>query len=329
IIADLGDAIEPHIPEIFKSAQEIHDAETQRFKKTEDSKPAEGTSSTEAAKDETPEQVLARATAELDPKLVFDLARAYVRQGMTGEANVMSAVHQALLPLMPELTLREVRDAFSGYGKVKYPSKDDDLTKLREYRTIARLQSQLEDVQNRTAPLRTGMQRDKMTAEARLLQTRINDLMKKYDLRPTDPLQQLKTSREAVKARLRNEIEELELALSSRTRLPGNRIPIEYDEETKALQERRNKLRERYQEMFPRQPMSPEQRIKQTLNSLDKAIAEETQMLKDGVLKRPARPEGPTSPEIENKRMELDALRQLRRELFAANQPRKSPVVVV
>lgn len=325
IIADLGDAIEPHIPEIFKSAQEIHDAETQRFKKTEDSKPAVGTSSTEAAKDETPEQILARATAELDPKLVFDLARAYVRQGMTGEANVMSAVHQALLPLMPELTLREVRDAFSGYGKVKYPSKEDDLVKLREYRTLARLQSQLEDVQNRTAPLRTGMQRDKMTAEARLLQTRINDLMKKYDLRPTDPLQQLKTSREAVKARLRNEIEELELALQNRTRLPGNRNPIEYDEETKALQERRNKLRERYQEMFPRQPLSPEQRIKQTLNSLDKAIAEETQMLKDGILQRPARPDGPTSPEIENKRMELDALRQLRRELFAATQPRKSP----
>lgn len=323
MIEEFGEAIEPHLPEIFKESQKRAKAVQDELNGS--SEPStEGTASVPKV-EETPEQVLARATAELDPKLVFDLARAYVRQGMTGEANVMNAVHQALLPLMPELTLREVRDAFSGYGKVKYPSKEDDLTKLREYRRLAQLTSQLEDVQNRIAPLRTGMQRDKMTAEARLLQKQINDLMKKYDLRPTDPLQQLKTSREAVKARLRNEIEELERSIATRTRRAQNRNPIEYDEETKALQERRNKLRERYQEMFPPQAPSVEQRIKQTLNALDKAIAEETQMLKDGVLKRPAKPDSPTSPEIENKRMELDALRQLRRELFAATQPRKSP----
>jgi hypothetical protein len=313
IIEEFGEEFRPYLPEIFKQSQEFHDANTKAFN-VETNTPTQP----------TPQEILAEATAELDPRTVFELARAYVRSGLTKMDEVMERIHQDLLPKIPGLTVRDVRDAFSGYGKVTYPSKAEDLVKLREMKVLARLTSQLEDVLRRQAPLRTGPQRDKLTADARILQKQINDLMRRYNIRAVDPLQQLKTSREAMKTRLRNEIEELEQSINTRTRRTQGRTPVEQDAETQALQARRDKLRERYEELFPRAPLTPEQRIQQTLTALDKAIAEETQMLKDGILKRPAKAPGATSTEIENRQMELAALRQLRQELLDATKPKRT-----
>lgn len=313
IVQEFGEEFRPYIPEIFKQSQEFHDANSKAFNVE-----------TKTPTQPTPQEILKEATTELDPRVVFELARAYVRSGMTKMEEVMDRIHQDLLPLIPGLEVRDVRDAFSGYGKVTYPSKAEDLVKLREMKVLARLTSQLEDVLRRQAPLRTGPQRDKLTADARILQKQINDLMRKYNIRSVDPLQQLKTSREAVKARLRNEIEELERAISTNTRRPANRNPLQYDAEMKALRDQRDKLKARYEELFPRQPLTPEQRIAAQLKALDKSIAEEEQMLREGTLKRPAKQQGPMTPEVENKKMELMALRQLRSDLLDALKPKRT-----
>lgn len=314
---EFGDWIKPYLPDIVQQAQNLHDAEVEAFKQ-------KSTQPSRAEGQETPQQVLARFGSQLDPKLVYELVRAYVRSGLRGLDEVMNAVHRDLSTKIPGVTIREIRDAYSGYGKVQHPSKEETKVALRELRTLARLTSQLEDVERRRAPLRTGLQRDKLTAEARILQKQINDLMKKYDIRTTSPEQQLKTSIEAVKTRLRNQIEELDLAIRNNEAIPTNRRTIQYDAETKALRDRRDQLRSRYNEIFQRPKESAQDRINSILKALDRSIAQETQMLREGILKRPPNAPQPTTPEIENKRMELDALRQLRRELYARTQPRKS-----
>lgn len=310
MVAEFGEDFRPYMEDIHRESVRLNETNQKAFNAT--------------PKEEAPADVLKRATPTLDPKVVFDLARAYVRQGITGMENVMNAVHGDLVKLIPGLTVRDVRDAFSGYGKTTYPSKQEDLVKLREYKTLARLTSQLEDVLKRQAPLRTGPQRDKLSTEARILQKQINDLMKSLGIQTTSPEQQLKTSAEAVKTRLRNQIEELDKAIRDNQALPTNRRTVQYDTEAKALRDRRDALKARYNELFRPPEKTAAEKIQSVLKNLDKAIAQESQMLREGILKRPGPGLRPTNADIENKQMELDALRQLRRELYAETQPRKS-----
>ena len=113
----------------------------------------------------TPQEVLANAAKSetLDPKLVFDLTRAHVRQGVKGLEPVITSVEADLKALYPNVTRRQIHDALSGYGKVSFPSKAEDLVAVRELKQLARLTSQLEDAQRKVAPLKTGPQRDKAT----------------------------------------------------------------------------------------------------------------------------------------------------------------------
>jgi hypothetical protein len=315
MVSEFGDWITPHLPDIFKQAEEFHQSNQADF-----------APKVKAAKVEpTAAKILEGATAELDPKLVFQLARAYVREGVEGADNVIARVHADLVKLNPDLTIRDVRDAFTGYGKVTYPSQEEDKKKLREYKEILRLTSQLEDVQKRMAPLRTGPQRDKMGVIARELQKKIGDLMRQYGIQSTSPEQQLKSSIDAVKTRLRNEIEELDRAIATSTPRPSGKSTLQYDEEAKALRNQRDRKKAQYDAIFTPPGKTSEEKIAARLKALDQAVAEEAQLLREGILKRPPNAAPITSPEIEDKILELDAMRQLRRELYAATQPKKAP----
>lgn len=313
MLETFGDRLKPFLPALFDKSKEYHDSVSEGM--------GPGTAK------ETPADVLAGAVPDepLDPRLVFNLARAHVNAGVEGMENVMKAVHDDLVQIYPELTEREVRDAFSGYGKVTYPSKEEDLTKLREYRNLARLTSQLEDAERRVAPLKTGPQRDKASAKVRELTKAVKEAVRRLGLETTNPAQQLKTSLDAIKTRLKNQIEDIGKQIATKTKPPG-RTPIPYDAEATELRAERDRLQAISDDIFGKPQLTDAQRIAAATKALDKAIAEEDAMLKAGILKRePKAGKTPSTPELEAKRSMLDAMRDLRKDLREAANPKTSP----
>lgn len=312
MIEDFGNSIEPALPEVFKRSTAFHDdIQAEMAPKG----PA------------TPEQVL----NSIDPaqpisqKAVFDLVRAHVNAGLDGVDEVMAATLKDLQTKYPDLTMRDVKEAFTKYGQVTYPSREEDLTKVREIKNISRLQLQLEDALSGKPPKKTGPQRDAPSLDVRTLIRQVREAMRASGIEATTPEQQLKTSLETVKTRLRNRIEELKKQIASRKK-PEGKTQIPYDEEAIALRTERHRLSAISEEIFGKTELTDEQRVNSALKSLDRAIAEEDQMFKEGILKRPKNAsKTPITNEIEAKRSLLDAMRQMRREIADNQNPKADP----
>lgn len=196
MINEFGERIRPHLDALFAKATALADDTGKSFG---------------AAGPESPDQVLSKIAdgAKLEQKVVYDLARAHVNAGMQDFNEVMAKVTEDLRTKFPSVTERQVMDALSGYGKTTTPSKEVDLVKLREFRNLARLTSQLEDAQKGVAPKKTGPQRDKATAKVLELQKKVNDAMRAAGIERTGP-EQIASGLQASKTRIRNQIEELQ-----------------------------------------------------------------------------------------------------------------------
>lgn len=193
MLKEFGERVRPHLEPLFARAQELESENSEAFK-TKDTR--------------NPQEVLANAKG-LDRALITDLARAHINQGVEGFEQVIGAIESDLKTQFPDVTTRQIHDALSGYGKVTKPSQAEDLKKLREYRSLARLTSQLEDAQKGLNPLKTGPQRDKATARVRELQKQVNDAMEAAGLKRTRE-DQLASSLDAAKTRIKNATEELQ-----------------------------------------------------------------------------------------------------------------------
>jgi hypothetical protein len=246
----------------------------------------------------------------LDGKTVFDLARAHVNEGLRGVNEVMQAVTKDLHEFYPDVTEREVRDLFSGYGKVRYPSKEEDLKTLREYKNLARLISAIEEAESGTAPKRTGYQRDAPTQDVREKMKQLRDTMRDMGIETTSPEQQLKTSLDAAKTRMKNAIEDLEKRIADPTAPKRERKGIEYDEEAKTLQLKVQKLREQLEAIEGKTSMTDEQRVKLATNAVRKSIQDLNRRIAKGLVDPIQGPPRPVSPEVETLRAERDALTQ-------------------
>lgn len=256
MLSEFGERVRPALQDLFARSQQIE---------AENSKPF---------RQPTPAEMVAEANGAMSPKLVFDLARAHVRGGVNEMADVMKAVHNDLLPTNPTLTERQVRDAFSGYGKTSFPSKEADLVTLRELKALARLTSQLEDAQRGVAPLKTGPQRDKQTVKVRELQKQVDAAMRKAGINPGDPATQLASAHTARVTRLKNTIEELQGNIAAGERTPQNE-GVPWTPEEVALRDQVDVLRDQLDAVLG----TPES---DKLNSLLKRIEAVTNKLATG-----------------------------------------------
>lgn len=307
LVKDFGRKVLPFAGDIFAKSQELY------------------TAAAPSGKVKPKEDVLADIDPEepLNDKAIFQLVRHYINEGVEGFEAVMGAVLNDLREFYPDLTLRELHDAYSKYGQVIIPSKEEDLKKAREYRALARLQSQLEDAQRRQAPLKTGMQRDPATQRVRDLTKQVKDTMRRLGIKPTTGERQIKNSLDAIKSRLRNEIEDLDTAIKTREPRPAYVSEVEYDAEAKALRQRRDERKADYQAMFGVKGLTDEQRLERAEKLLDRRIAEERKMLEEGILKRLRDVQmGPWTPTLKKLKETLDKLKAERREMQKAARPK-------
>gem|GEM_PF-6953189 len=308
MVKQFGEKIQPYLPEILARARQYHAHMAQHF---------------EGAKAETPADIVAKLPkgGNLDPQTIYELARAHVRAGVEGMDNVMKAVHADLAPLHEGLTEREVRDAFSGYGKTTTPSREKDLVALREYRRLAQLVSAIEDAQRKQAPKKTGMQRDQPTQAIRDKMKELQAVMREHGIETTSPEKQLASTNQARLTSLKNQIADLDRQLQTGEK-PAQPKPIPDSPEVEKLRSMRDAMREHLREMQRAADpgKSPEDRALETaLKRTEKAIANYDEMLKTGNLAPTARTSKiPANDHLEDLRSLRDALRdtvaQMRRD---------------
>lgn len=222
-IAEFGEQVRPLLEKAWLKAQQLIEKEKvsgpvkQRVKK-----------GVVKASEQTPDavkttlKVAAEAGNVLTHKMVYDLARAHINAGIHGEDAVMAAVHRDVKDFFPDATERDVRRAFSEYGKVKFPSADSDKAELRELRTLVRLGESITREKEGLDSLRTGLQRDKASQGVREKQKQLNELLKKNARPPS--AEKLATRDEARKTALQNQIADLDKRLKGGPKAPGPRV---------------------------------------------------------------------------------------------------------
>lgn len=256
----------------------------------------------------------------LSRQMVYNMYRGLLAQNLRGK-DVVNAILKLVNPTLPEVTYNDVVDAFTSYGKVKFPSKEEiDLLTRRERRRLL-IERQIGEILNGKLPKLTGFVQDKADPSnpadqmIRHLTKDRNQLLRDMKLTGATERTQMRGSLDAIKTKFKNDIEELTNAMAENRKLP-NRVKnvTVYDTELKNLKAQKNELIRRYNAVWGRTARQEtlEQRLKAADKALDKSIALEEKMALEGALKRPAPESIPRTPTMIAKAKELKALQDAR-----------------
>lgn len=234
LVADLGEDAVPFAERIYNEAKKVH---------------AQAQADLEAS--QRPDGVLKRAKSrlgelpkgDLDKRLMTDLARAYIRQGVSETEDIVTRITKDIQAIYPDATEANVRTVLSGYGKTSEPMKDEVERRLSEVKAESRLIQSLKDAQGGKAPLKTGYQRGPVPEKQRSLWRQVIDAMKRAGIKTTGP-EQLADARKAIVTRLNNQIEDLTAIIEGRSKPRAEKDVVKYDEEMNALVKERDALKE-------------------------------------------------------------------------------------
>jgi hypothetical protein len=279
----------------------------------------------------TPEDVRARIKAEavageeLSHKSVDDLVKAHLEDGLRGEDEVMKAVHDDIKEAYPNATERDVRRAFSEYGKQVKVNPDELLKRKRELKTLVRLQESIDRLKEGLPALKTNSRREKVIQEIREKQAVLNELLKSVKAPPTD--EQLSTANSKKITALKNAIEDLDKQLRTGGRPPPKtraEEPIDVEQLRSELDAMRKKREEIDREEAPK--FSAQEKENERLRKLyDKQIAELDARLKGVEKAKAEKTPFDQNKENEQKMAERDAMRQKLKEIEKQEADRKKP----
>ena len=156
--------------------------------------------------------------------------------------SVISEVTADVKEFFPDITEREIRDLFSGYGKILMPSKEELAKQIRQLSALGKLQSAIEDAEAKRAPLKSGPQRDKATQAIRLQQKKLARELRMMGRDYEAGEEQLRSPLDAIKARLNNQIDDLAMEINTRKKAP-RRPSVDYDKDTQELADLRDELK--------------------------------------------------------------------------------------
>lgn len=302
LVKDFGKSIKKYAPKIFKASQDLNAMRVIP---------------------KTPQELLEKVNRDkpLNQRLVYNLTRSHmIFSGMTGKEALLQA-RKDLQTVWPGITQQMVDRSFTGYGIQKFPTVDKLQSDLRELRQIKTLEQRLADIQAGVVQPKKGAAFK--SEEVKELQEKIKAARKAAKIVvPKDPVK--RDALKSIKTRINKDIAALENAIATQTAIPKRLRSVNYDAETLALKNRLKQARADYKAVFT----APKQvdKIKAFLKVIDRQIAEEDQMAREGVLKKPTnrRTSTPFSVEISERMRELDVKRTLRENAYAALYPKKS-----
>ncbi len=308
MVEDFGDFVKPHLKQLWEQGKAIVDSKDVEILAGKISKSvADGKDFPDIGR-----QVQA-------------LAKQFVEMGIKDREKLVDAVHDVLKKAMPDITRRETMDAISGYGKYKLLSKEELDATLRDLKGQMQQVAKLEDLQAKGTAEKTGVERRTPSDEERRLIKLVNDAKKKFGIQTVDKETQLKSSLDAIKTRLTNDIADLESQIASRQKIVKDKTGIVYDAEANKLKARRDELKKEFDGIFGKPQMTDAQRTEMAIKAVNKSIAEYTRKIaeKDLSPMTKKRPEL-QSEELSKLRAEREGLRDQLKELRDLANPKKT-----
>jgi|TARA_Y100000296_G_C5180124_1_gene264337 hypothetical protein len=171
-----------------------------------------------------------------------------------------------------DVTLREVRDAITGYGKTINPTQDELSQEISRLKNLGRVLSGMEDVKQGQRPKRSGLQRRKKTDEERRKERELKEAMRDLPLDESDLESKWKTQLDTIKSRLKNQIRDLQEQIDNKERRKPDRQPIEYDQEAKDLIAERDALKQTLDNLVGAPELSYEQKVKLAESAVERSI---------------------------------------------------------
>jgi hypothetical protein len=215
-------------------------------------------------------------------KEIKALFRDEIEAGVDTLETALANVHAIVIESYPDMTPEQVRDEFSGYGRKFEMNRTETDKIIAQLRREAQLEASLDDVAEGVAPKRSGPQREKPSQRNRELERLLRIRMKEAGIITRDRESQRASALDAIKTRLLNSIADIEKAIVTSTRIVADKgIGVEYDAKAQTLKAQRDSLRERYDELFPKEPITDEQRLKIALKQAERLADSWAQREKD------------------------------------------------
>lgn len=255
MIEDVGERIRPYLSEVFEASKKLVDStadETARGASQEAKARLKANDTPAQRKEKLTEKIKERVADgkvnDIGP-LVQRLARSFVQLGITGRDELIDAVHGVLEQLIPKWTRRQTMDAISGYGDFKALSKDEISLKLRDLKGQMQQIGKLEDMANKQAPLRTGIERrEPSKAESELIKL-VNEAKRRGGYETTDPTRQLRSALEEVKKRTQSAIDEYQRRINEEDFAVRKLDPVKPDDALLQKQADLARVQKRYQQL--------------------------------------------------------------------------------
>jgi len=234
-------------------------------------------------------------------KLARSIQRELIEGGLTDRKEVIEAVREEMSDMLgQEVTEIQAMDWLSGYGQYSTPSQVEIEKLIRQHNseTLKHRQIiQLGDALARVEQLRaanpnlteqqigdqlvaeglmvkpTGPQRDKAWPELRKLQRQYNDLKSQVPVSSEGHAGMLQTRLGTIQRGLANRILDLKEAIYKKERIDNERKPSPSNEDIDKQRKELAELTKVYREMFPKKPMTEEQRIKNAIRAAERSIA--------------------------------------------------------
>lgn len=234
MVAELGDWVRPHLKELYRTAR-AESAKVRQGKIKERLADSDDVKEQYGAVGEMAKEILAE-TRKKDGKFI-------------SREDLIDLLHKELKEADPDITWNDAQDMLAGYGEWTTLSQDDLDVKYRDYKGESREQSKQHDMQQQITPKPSGGERH-TPSKAEQEMARVTNEMKKEAEREgwwnaEGGEARLKSTREAIKTRLNNEIRNLDKQIKDRGKTVKNRTAALTDVEIESLREQRNQRKER------------------------------------------------------------------------------------
>ncbi len=156
ILKEIGKGAEKHLPELFKVGSEIQSEKTDVIKISEDGKIT-------------------------IPKSILEN---FIKDGVKDINEISEKILETLIKDNPNLTIRDIRDSITNYGKKISKTRYDLDIEIGRLKRIGELESKLEDLQNGIINAKTEIKKRELTEKEKSINNQISQLEK--DLGITD-----------------------------------------------------------------------------------------------------------------------------------------------
>ena len=244
-------------------------------------------------------QDIEQGRIKIPKQLLYDL----VLGGVKDINTLTNKVYDVIEKDYTDLTLREVRDAITGYGKEIGETKDEIKEKIASLKMDGRQLSKLEDLDKGKRP-RILRRRREYTQEQRKRIREIRQRLKALPLEETADLEKFyKSALESYKTRLSNRLADLNKAIEENKAILKKESKLKLDKEAKQLKEQVKEVQKEYDAIFKDTKKSKQRTVEQIVEQKNKRLADLRQGLaylqEKGKEREVKKTEQITSPKIE------------------------------